>query len=85
MNTTSSPYLQHAELVLGDYGAGDVLRSFVLSLYSGRLCDLSRVRLLDNRHRAAFLEILSAYMSANESGLAELVGKIHARYPGQYR
>lgn len=85
MSTISSPYLQHAELVLGDYGAGDVLRSFVLSLYSGRPCDLSRVRLLDKRHRAAFLEILSSYMSADETGLAELVGQIHARYPGQYR
>ena len=35
MTTQKSPYLKHAELVLGNYSAGETLREFVVNLYSG--------------------------------------------------
>ncbi len=39
MTTQKSPYLKHAELVLGNYSAGETLREFVINLYSGRRSD----------------------------------------------
>ena len=80
-----SPYQQHTELVLGNYSAGDALRSYVINLYSTRPCDLSRVRTLDSKHRQAFVDILHCYLAAtDDSELAESVEKIHKHYPGQY-
>ena len=80
-----SPYQQYAELVLGNYNAGDALRSYVINLYSGRPCDLSRVRTLDSKHRLAFVDILHGYLAAhNETELVELVAKIHMLYPSRY-
>ena len=54
MTTQKSPYLKHAELVLGNYSAGETLREFGVNLYSGRRSVLSRVLSIDTRHSADF-------------------------------
>ncbi|PJO79122.1 hypothetical protein GJV52_12775 [Neisseria brasiliensis] len=81
---TQSIYTQNEALIMGDYGAAEVFRQLILSLFNGYTYPMPvlTVSRLDSKHFPLFADMLEAYHRDGETAeLRELACKVLERFP----